>query len=65
LKAYEQSIALGHAMGKVFGVNYDFGMQLHIAVLEAGFGSPEFSRYICVDWEKTGGTKRLLRRRRG
>ena len=24
-KAYEQSIALGHAMGKMFGVNYDFG----------------------------------------
>jgi ubiquinone/menaquinone biosynthesis C-methylase UbiE len=40
-KAYEQSIALGHAMGKVFGVNYDFGVQLHAAVLQAGFGSPE------------------------
>jgi hypothetical protein len=40
-KAYEQSIALGHAMGKVFGVNYDFGLQLHTAVLQAGFGSPE------------------------
>ena len=40
-KAYEQSIALGHAMGKVFGVNYDFGVQLHTAVLQAGFASPE------------------------
>jgi ubiquinone/menaquinone biosynthesis C-methylase UbiE len=40
-KAYEQSIALGHAMGKVFGVNYDFGAQLHTAVLQAGFGWPE------------------------
>jgi ubiquinone/menaquinone biosynthesis C-methylase UbiE len=40
-KAYEQSIALGHAMGKLFGVNYDFGVQLHTAMLQAGFGSPE------------------------
>jgi predicted O-methyltransferase YrrM len=40
-KAYVQSIALGHAMGKVFGVNYDFGVQLHAAVLQAGFGLPE------------------------
>ncbi len=40
-KAYEQSIALGHAMGKMFGVNYDFGTQLHSAVMQAGFGSPE------------------------
>jgi ubiquinone/menaquinone biosynthesis C-methylase UbiE len=39
-KAYEQSVALGHAMGKMLGVNYDFGTQLHSAVLEAGFGSP-------------------------
>jgi ubiquinone/menaquinone biosynthesis C-methylase UbiE len=39
-KAYEQSVALGHAMGKMLGVNYDFGMQLHSAVMEAGFGAP-------------------------
>jgi ubiquinone/menaquinone biosynthesis C-methylase UbiE len=39
-KAYEQSVALGHAMGKMLGVNYDFGTQLHSAVMQAGFGSP-------------------------
>jgi ubiquinone/menaquinone biosynthesis C-methylase UbiE len=39
-KAYEQSVALGHAMGKMLGVNYDFGTQLHSAVIQAGFGSP-------------------------
>ena len=39
-KAYEQSIALGHAMGKMLGVNYDFGTQLHSAVMQAGFRSP-------------------------
>src|SRR5260370_22809196 len=39
-KAYEQSIGLGHAMGKMLGVNYDFGTQLHSAVMQAGFGSP-------------------------
>jgi ubiquinone/menaquinone biosynthesis C-methylase UbiE len=42
-KAYEQSIALGHAMGKVLGVNYDFGRHLPMAVMEAGFGSPRVS----------------------
>src|SRR5258708_2686620 len=39
-KAYEQSIALGHAMGKMLGVNYDFGTELHSAVMRAGFRSP-------------------------
>jgi ubiquinone/menaquinone biosynthesis C-methylase UbiE len=40
-KAYEQSVALGHAMGKMMlGVNYDFGTQLHSAVMQAGFGLP-------------------------
>jgi hypothetical protein len=27
-------------MGKMLGVNYDFGTQLHSAVMQAGFGSP-------------------------
>jgi len=40
-KVYEQSIALGHALGRHMGVNYDFGMQLHTAVMEVGFGLPE------------------------
>jgi hypothetical protein len=40
-KAYEQSVALGHAMGKMLGVNYDFGVQLHDAVMQAGFRSPK------------------------
>lgn len=39
-KAYEQSIALSHAMGEMLGVNYDFGTQLHSAVMQAGFRSP-------------------------
>jgi len=39
-KAYEQSVVLSHAMGKMLGVNYDFGTQLHSAVVQAGFGSP-------------------------
>jgi len=42
-KVYQQAIALGHALGKHLGVNYDFGTQLHTAVMEAGFGTPEVS----------------------
>ncbi|HWW97311.1 MAG TPA: methyltransferase domain-containing protein [Edaphobacter sp.] len=40
-KVYEEAIALGHAMARHLGVNYDFGLQLHTAVMDAGFGSPE------------------------
>ncbi len=40
-KVYQQAIALAHALGKHLGVNYDFGSQLHTAVMEAGFGVPE------------------------
>jgi SAM-dependent methyltransferase len=40
-KVYEEAIALGHAMGRHLGVDYDFGQQLHTAVMEAGFCSPE------------------------
>jgi SAM-dependent methyltransferase len=40
-KAYEQAIALGHAMARHLEVNYDFGAQLHLAVMDAGFFSPE------------------------
>lgn len=42
-KVYQQAIALGHALGKHLGVDYDFGAQLHAAVMEAGFGTPEVS----------------------
>jgi SAM-dependent methyltransferase len=42
-KAYDQAIGLGHALGRHLGVNYDFGLQLHSAVMEAGFGVPEVS----------------------
>ncbi len=44
-KAYEQSVALGHAMGNMLGVNYDFGTQLHSTVMQAGFGVPTV-RYV-------------------
>lgn len=27
-------------MGNMLGVNYDFGTQLHLAVMQAGFGVP-------------------------
>jgi SAM-dependent methyltransferase len=40
-KVYEQSIALGHALARHLGVNYDFGEQLHTAVMEVGFYPPE------------------------
>ena len=30
-KVYEQAIALGHALARHLGVNYDFGAQLHLA----------------------------------
>jgi SAM-dependent methyltransferase len=40
-KANEEAIALGHAMARHLGVNYDFGLQLHTAVMDAGFGSLE------------------------
>ena len=40
-KVYQQAIALAHALGKHLGVNYDFGLQLPTAVMEAGFGVPE------------------------
>jgi SAM-dependent methyltransferase len=56
-KAYEQSMALGHALGRHLGVNYDFGAQLHTAVMEAGFETPEVSftqpvqlRGVGKDW---------------
>jgi ubiquinone/menaquinone biosynthesis C-methylase UbiE len=42
-QAYEQSVMLGHQMGKLLGVNYDFGHDLHAAVMEAGFNSPTVS----------------------
>jgi SAM-dependent methyltransferase len=41
--AYTQSIALSQALGNRRGVNYDFGQQLHTAVLQAGFGSLQVS----------------------
>jgi ubiquinone/menaquinone biosynthesis C-methylase UbiE len=53
-KAYEQSIALGHAMGKILGVNYDFGTQLHSAVMQAGFRSPTISFIQPVHLHGTG-----------
>ncbi len=40
-KVYEQAIALGHALARHLGVNYDFGAQLHLALMDAGFCSPE------------------------
>ncbi len=38
-QAYEQSLALARALGKALGTNYDFGTQLHSAMMQAGFGS--------------------------
>jgi SAM-dependent methyltransferase len=40
-QVYEQAIALGHALARHLGVNYDFGLKLHTAVMEAGFCTPE------------------------
>lgn len=37
---YERSVEIGLALGEAIGVNYDFGLLLPLALLEAGFHSP-------------------------
>lgn len=39
-KHHQRSVEISHALGDAIGVNYDFGLQLPRALLEAGFHSP-------------------------
>jgi SAM-dependent methyltransferase len=40
-QVYEQAIALAYALARHLGVNYNFGMELPTAMMEAGFCTPE------------------------
>jgi ubiquinone/menaquinone biosynthesis C-methylase UbiE len=37
---HERSVEIGHALGKAIGVNYDFGVELPLALVDAGFQAP-------------------------
>jgi len=39
-KHHQRGLEIAHARGKTLGVNYDFGLELPIALIEAGFQSP-------------------------
>jgi len=37
---HERSVEIGHARGKAIGVNYNFGLELPVALMDAGFQTP-------------------------
>jgi SAM-dependent methyltransferase len=37
---HRRSVEIGHARGEVLGVNYDYGLKLPVALIDAGFQTP-------------------------
>ncbi len=37
---HQRGVEIGHARGKLLGVNYDYGLELPVALMDAGFQAP-------------------------